>query len=175
MSMRSMRNVGRLLVPRVEALAEEELARTRRRRQPVRTALGSADVEDEAAVPLGDEVVAEEVGLGRVAERLVQVRVVGAVVHVLLRARALHGEVDEAGGAPVAGDLVGGRAVDPRLQVDEVGVVAAELAVRPAERVDGRVAGVLRLERQVEGLAEVLGEVAEAVGALQRVRRRWCP
>ena len=63
-------------------------------------------------------------------------------------------------------------AVDPRLQIDEVGVVAAELAARPAERVDHRIARVLGLQSEVVGLTEVLRQVAKRVGALQGIRRR---
>ena len=40
--------------------------------KPVRSALGPADVELEASVGIGDELMAQQVGLGRVAERLVQ-------------------------------------------------------------------------------------------------------
>ena len=138
-------------------------------------ALGAADVQHEGPVRLRDDVAAREVRLRCVAEGLVQVGVVGPVVHVLLRAGTLHGDVEEAGRALAAGDAVHRGPVDPRLQVHEVGVVAAELAGRGAERVDGRVARVLGLEREVVRLPEVLGQVPERVGALQPDWPGWCP
>src|SRR5579863_6419393 len=117
-------------MPRVEALPDEELARPRRRGEPVWPALRTTDMELEGPVGLGDQIAAEEVRLRRVTEGLVQVGVVRPVVHVPVRAGCLYRDVEEAGGAFVAGDAVDRGAVDPGLEVHEVGVVTAELAAR---------------------------------------------
>src|SRR3546814_20400678 len=53
----------------------------------------------------------------------------------------------------------------------EVGSVAAEFARRSAERVQCREPRVLRFEREVERLAEILRQEAERIGALQWRRR----
>src|SRR3546814_372675 len=88
-----------------------------------------------------------------------------------LRARPLHGEVQKARRALVAGNPVDRIAVDPGLQIREVGSVAAEFARRSAERVQCREPRVLRFEREVERLAEILRQEAERIGALQWRRR----
>src|SRR3546814_8921944 len=88
----------------------------------------------------------EQVRLGNVAERFVQARNVGA--RLRLRARPLHGEVQKARRALVAGNPVDRIAVDPGLQIREVGSVAAEFARRSAERVQCREPRVLRFERE---------------------------
>ncbi len=119
----------RAFSPGVEALPHEELARTRGGRQPIRFSPCTTDVEDEAAIGLGNQIVAGDVRLGGVAEGLMQVGMIGAVVHVLLGSGPLDGEVYETRRAAVARDPVRRGTVDPRLQIDEVGVVAAELAV----------------------------------------------
>src|SRR3546814_736406 len=111
----------------------------------------------------------EQVRLGNVAERFVQARNVGA--RLRLRARPLHGEVQKARRALVAGNPVDRIAVDPGLQIREVGSVAAEFARRSAERVQCREPRVLRFEREVERLAEILRQEAERIGALQWRRR----
>src|ERR1700688_1573467 len=53
----------------------------------------------------------------------------------------------------------------------EICSIAAQLAERRAEGMNHRIARVLRLQRQIEGLAEVLCQKAEAVRSLQRIRR----
>src|SRR3546814_2920649 len=53
----------------------------------------------------------------------------------------------------------------------EVGSGAAEFARRAAERVQCREPRVLRFEREVERLAEILRQEAERIGALQWRRR----
>jgi hypothetical protein len=68
----------------------------------------------------------EQVGLGNVAERLVQTGPLRS--RLFLRPRTLDGDVQEARGALVAADLVNRAAVDPSLLVYEIGTVAAELA-----------------------------------------------
>src|SRR3546814_13346968 len=55
--------------------------------------------------------------------------------------------------------------------IREVGSVAAEFARRSAERVQCREPRVLRFEREVERLAEILRQEAERIGALQWRRR----
>src|SRR5581483_4857674 len=159
----------RLLAPAVKALAKKKLARSGRRRQPVRAAPRSADQQLEAAVPSGLQLLTEQVGLGDVAEGFVKTGPVGA--RLQWRTGALHGEVQEPRGPPVTADSVDRLAIDPGLLVDEVGTVTAELAEWRTERVDHRKARVARLQSQVKSLAEILGQKTEGVRAVQRGRR----
>src|SRR3546814_1208112 len=99
------------------------------------------------------QLMTEQVRLGNVAERFVQARNVGA--RLRLRARPLHGEVQKARRALVAGIPVDRIAVDPGLQLREVGSVAAEIARRSAARIQCRDARVLRFWREVERLAGI--------------------
>src|SRR3972149_5890091 len=129
-----------------------------------------ADVELEASVPADLHLVAEEVGLRGVAEGLVQVPPVG-IVWLMGWPQALNGEVEKARRPSVSGDPVDGAPVDPCLLIDEVRVVSAELAEGCAERVDDGVEGALRLEGEIERLAQILREEPEAIGPVQRVCR----
>ena len=130
-------------------------------------ALLAADEQLERAVGFDLHVVAEQVGFGNVAERLVQDRLRRRAIGGE-PARALDGDVEEARLAALAPDAIDRFAVDPGLLVDAVGVVAAELAERAAKGVDHRILGVLRLQREIVGLPQVLREIAEAVDPLQR-------
>src|SRR3546814_9167973 len=93
----------------------------------------AADVEFEVAVGVGLQLMTEQVRLGNVAERFVQARNVGA--RLRLRARPLHGEVQKARRALVAGNPVDRIAVAPGLQIREDGRDAAEFERRSAELV----------------------------------------
>src|SRR6201999_2453647 len=120
----------------------------------------TADVQLEDPVVADAELIADDVGFRCVAERLVQYARAGG-------ARALHGDVEKSRGAAAAGHAICRTPVDPGLLVGEVGAVATELAGRAAERVQCGIAGVASLQRQIEGLAEVLGEEPERVDALR--------
>ena len=150
---------ARAFVPAIETLAQEKFARTGRRRQPVRSATRATDVELEAAVPRfrADGRRDSLPGCRRTARAGSAIR-----AGLFLRPRPLDGEVEKARRAPVAGDLVDRLAVDPGLQVDEIGCVAAELPTRRAEGVQYRIPRVLGLQREIERLAEVLRQEAEA-------------
>ena len=111
-----------------------------------RRAFRPADVQFEAAVVVGPQLVAEDVRLRYVAEGLVQRRPVGA--RDLLRPGALHRHVEPSRGAPLAGDLVGVVAVDPGLPIREVRNVSAQLAGWRAQRVNLRKRRILCLQGQ---------------------------
>ena len=151
---------GGPLLPAVKALPNEQLARVCGGGYPVRSALRAAEVDLEASVRLGDELIAHQVRLGHIAERLVwHARPVGPP--------SLHGEVDEAGGPAVTGYAVARVTVYPGLLIGEVGAVAAQLARRTAEDVKHRVARIPGLQRQIEGLAQILGEETKPVDPLR--------
>src|ERR1700722_5018448 len=87
----------------------------------------------------------------------------------LVGARTLNRDVQKSGRSPVAGDPVRGITVDPSLMVGEIGGIAAQLAERRAEGMNHRISRVLRLEREIEGLAEVLRQKTKTIRALQRI------
>src|SRR5262249_25933439 len=67
----------------------------------------------------------------------------------------------------VAGQPVSRLPIDPCLLIGEVSAVATELSGRATEGVQRRIAGIAGLERQIEGLAEVLREKAEGIDTLR--------
>src|SRR5207302_213539 len=105
--------------------------------------------------------MAEEARLRNVAERFVQ-WALGAAAIGGGGPGPLHSEVDEAGCAAIAADPIDGPAIDPSLDVGKVGVVAAELPGGTAEGVERGIAGILCLQSEIERLAQVLSEEAEA-------------
>src|ERR1700761_8374 len=133
------RQRGRRLEPRVECLADEQLSRTGRRRQPVFGAYLSPNVQLETAVGFGGDLMTEDVGLRDVTEGLVQTRPVGA--GDAIGAWALHRHVQPPRGATITADPVGVIAVDPRLAIGEVGDVTTQLARRCAEGMELRERG----------------------------------
>ena len=80
--------------------------------------------------------------------------------------RALDSEIQEWRGAAVTGDPVDRIPVDPGLKIYEVGAVAAEFAERVEEMQSG-IAGVFGLEREIERLAQILGEKAKRICAMR--------
>src|SRR5439155_2701188 len=113
--------------------------------------------------------MAEQIGFGDIAEWFVQAGNLGP--RHLFRAGTLDGEIDESRRAAIAGNLVHGLAVDPGLNVDEVRRVAGQLAIGVRKGEQRRIAGVLRFQREIERLTEVLRQIAEGIGAMQR--RGW--
>ena len=109
----------------------------------------------------------EQVGFGNIAEGLVQARPAGAGLH--RGARSLHGEIEKTRGAGIAADPVHMPTVDPRLTVREIRRIPAELARGRAEGVEHRVTRIPGLQREIEGLPEILRQEAKRVGPLQGV------
>ena len=150
----------RLGGPVAEELADGEAVHVGHRAKPVPGVLIRADDDLEAAVPVGDEVLAHDPPyLGGLTRRRRLDRAVGAehqVVHA----------------AAVAGDAVGLGAVDVGAQVDAVRVVPAVLARRRHRPEEIRVERVGVLDVDVEPERDVLREVLEAPRAVERRRGR---
>ena len=138
-------------------LAHHEAGGVRRERQPVLLVRGGAGDDLDGAVVLHDEVAVGQLAGGR------HRAVLGVAV-------GLGADAEVGDRAARAGDPVGAVAADVRRQVDVVGVVGPELDA--VQLVQAGEVGIGVLDRRVQHLPEQAGQVAVALGPVERGVRR---